>query len=117
MTMPSTTIYKQGDILLVPFPFTDQSALKQRPAVVLSSEAYNRLHPDVILAPVTSRIQSASSGIILEDWQSAGLLKPSVVKPVLSSFVITLVKRQLGSLSSRDLEEVRALFRQILDLA
>ena len=37
--MPPTTSYSFGDIVLVSFPFTDQSAAKQRPAVVISSEA------------------------------------------------------------------------------
>ena len=32
--MPSMTVYNFGDVILVPFPFTDQSQAKQRPAVV-----------------------------------------------------------------------------------
>ena len=31
--------FKFGDVVLIPFPFTDQTALKKRPAVVASSEA------------------------------------------------------------------------------
>jgi mRNA interferase MazF len=37
--MPNTTIYSFGDVILVPFPFTDQTATKKRPAVVVSSDA------------------------------------------------------------------------------
>ena len=43
------TGYEFGDILLVPFPFTDQSTTKKRPAVVVSSSAYNLERPDLIL--------------------------------------------------------------------
>jgi mRNA interferase MazF len=32
--MPNTTAYGFGDVVLVPFPFTDQTATKKRPAVV-----------------------------------------------------------------------------------
>ena len=40
-TMPATTSYSFGEIVLVPFPFTDQTGIKKRPAVIVSSAAYN----------------------------------------------------------------------------
>jgi len=43
--------YQFGDVVLVPFPFTDQSASKQRPGVVVSGLAYHRARRDVILMP------------------------------------------------------------------
>ena len=47
--MPSTTEFEFGDVLLVPFPFTDQRTTKRRPAVVVSSAVYNRDKPDLIV--------------------------------------------------------------------
>ncbi len=38
--MLPTTGYSLGDVILVPFPFTDQTGLKKRPAVVVSSAEY-----------------------------------------------------------------------------
>jgi mRNA interferase MazF len=114
--MTSITIYKAGDVLLVPFPYTDQSATKHRPAVVLSSETYNHHHPDIILAPITSQITNRPDEVTIADWRTAGLLKPGVVKPILSSFDTRLVRRQLGKLSAKDLKAVRMMFQQILDL-
>jgi mRNA interferase MazF len=67
--------------LLIPFPFTDQSTIKKRPAVVISSTQYNQNHIDVILIAITSQIQATEhpDNLVIQDWQSAGLLKPSVV--------------------------------------
>ena len=44
----------QGDILLVPVPFTDLSAHKQRPVVVVSNDAYNRQTTDIVVVAMTS---------------------------------------------------------------
>jgi mRNA interferase MazF len=46
--MPNTTAYSFGNVVLVPFPFTDQTASKKRPAVVVSADAYHQRRPDVI---------------------------------------------------------------------
>ena len=44
-TMPNTIAYSFGDVVLVPFPFTDQTASKKRPAVVVSADAYHQRRP------------------------------------------------------------------------
>jgi mRNA interferase MazF len=110
------TPIEPGDVLLVPFPFTDQTATKQRPAVVLSSLAYNQTHRDIILAPITGRFTGSPDEIKLNNWQEAGLAKPSVVKPLLTSFEATLIRRKLGRLSSGDLAAVRETFARIMEL-
>ena len=54
--MPSTTSFSQGDVVLVPFPFTDLSAIKQRPALVLPPDRSNEVRPDLVVAAITSQI-------------------------------------------------------------
>jgi len=83
---------------------------------VLSGDVYHQAYPDVILAAITSQIRHTPDEVSVVDWQGAGLLKPSVVKPILSSFDVRLVRRRLGTLSSSDLARVRALFARVLDL-
>ena len=75
--------FEFGDVLLVPFPFTSHATSKKRPAVVVSSRAYNTGKPDVIVMAVTSQLRAnATLGEVwLRDWKSAGLLKPSAIKP------------------------------------
>lgn len=67
-----------GEVVLVPFPFTDQTNTKKRPAVIVSSDAYNRKRQDVILMAVTSQVRSAEyfGDVTVTQWQQAGLLKP-----------------------------------------
>ena len=48
--------YKQGNIILIPFPFTDFSTTKNRPAIIISSNAYNSTHDDIIICAITSQI-------------------------------------------------------------
>jgi len=80
--MPPMTDFEFGDIVLVRFPFTDQSGSKQRPAVVLSSQAYHQARADVILMAVTSQVRQRPGfgESMIRDWQAAGLLKASVIK-------------------------------------
>ena len=56
--MPPTTGYSFGDIVLVPFPFTDQSATKRRPAAAVSNERYNRERLGLVIMAVTSHSTS-----------------------------------------------------------
>jgi mRNA interferase MazF len=105
-----------GDIVLVPFPFTNQASSKQRPAVVVSNAAYNNSKPDVVLMAVTSQFRPSPTlgEVWLNDWQAAGLLKPSAIKPVFATIEENLVVRQLGKLSTADQTSLKnAIFRVI----
>jgi len=88
--MPLTTSYSFGDIVLVPFPFTDQTGIKKRPAVIISSAAYNTARRDVVIMAVTSQSRPTGIGEVqVKDWKGAGLIKPSVIKPVIKSITWT----------------------------
>ena len=82
--MPSTTSFSQGDVVLVPFPFTDLSAVKQRPALVLSPDRLNKARVDIVVAAITSQIPEVigEDDILLSaaDQQAAGLPKASIIK-------------------------------------
>ncbi len=114
--MPTMTSYEFGDIVLAPFPFTDQTSSKKRPAVVVSSAAYHLERPDLIIMAVTSQVRpSATVGeVLITDWQAAGLLKPSAIKPVLTSIEKSLILRKLGRLEEADRQELREALQKIL---
>ena len=108
--------YQFGDIVLVPFPFTDQSAAKQRPGVIVSSPAYNRVRRDLILMAVTSQLRGSGAygEVLVQDWQAAKLLKPSAIKPVLATLEQALVIKTLGRLSQRDCQALRETIGKII---
>jgi mRNA interferase MazF len=113
------TPFEPGDVVLVPFPFTDFSALKQRPCLVLSSARFNRSRPDVILAAITSRLEArpADDEYVLDgrEQQTGGLPKPSKVK---AGKIVTidqrLVRQCLGKLPAGSMRRIRALVHRII---
>jgi mRNA interferase MazF len=110
--MPSTTSYKRGDVVLIPFPFTDLTSSKRRPALIISSEVFNSTHDDVIVIGITSQIPARLSEdeflIPATALSAAGLPKASLVK---LSKVVTLhqqlIVKRLGAIPESVLAEVR----------
>lgn len=109
--MPSTISYNRGDVALVPFPFTDLTSIKQRPALVISSNALNRNRPDVLVAAITSQIpaQLDEDEILIPLAEAAqwGLPKPSVIRLTkLFSIHQSLIRKSLGHAPHASLEKI-----------
>ncbi len=103
MTQP-TMPYEFGDVVLVRFPFTNQTAFKQRPAVVVSNRAYNTKKPDAVIMAITSQIRNhvGPGEILIGEWRAANLLKPSSIKPVFATLEQSLILKRLGVLAAPD---------------
>ena len=71
------SIYKQRDIVLVPFPFSDLSNQKVRPVLILSNNEYNKLSADVLVCGLTANLKPSPYSIIIEvtDVEESGTLK------------------------------------------
>jgi len=111
-------VFQRGDVVLLPFPYTDLSGRKVRPAAVLSSADYHTSEPDLILGALTTNISAATAPIdtILADWQTANLRFPSAFKPLLFTLDPALILHTVGRLSTLDLTEVSLRVRRALDL-
>ena len=103
------TQFEFGEVLLVAFPFTDQSATKHRPAVAVSSEPYNSQRLDVIVMAITSQLRASSNfaEIQIVQWQAAGLLRPSAIKPVIATLAQSIIIKRLGRLREQDQHALR----------
>jgi mRNA interferase MazF len=108
--------YQKGDVVLVPFPFTDLSAAKTRPAVVVSVRRFEQTTGAFTVAMITSTPQTTPYDCALADWKQANLLFPSWVRAKLVTLNPALVRYRPGRLSKRDLAEVEKRLRRALGL-
>ena len=111
-------IPKRGEILLVPFPYSDMSTSKVRPAIVISSANYQKSQPDIIVGAITSNVLAATTSCdyILLDWLQAGLKMMSAFKPAIFTLDPKRIIHFVGSISNRDMQEIEKRLKLTLDL-
>ena len=115
--MHRTTAYDRGDVVLVEFMFADESAQKLRPALVVSSDAYQRGRREIIIAAITSNVTRRLFGDHrIYAWRAAGLLFPSSVTGIVRTVRQAMIRRRLGTLKRPDMESFAQMLRQSLDL-
>ena len=114
--MATTSRFGFGDVVLVPFPFTDQSGTKKRPAVVVSSPGYNASRRDIVIMAITSQVRAplGFGEAMVTDWQGAGLVKTSVLKPVFTTIEQGLVLRVIGKLAAADSKTLREVVGDVM---
>jgi len=107
--MPTTTTYNRGAVVLLPFPFSDQSSAKIRPAVIVSPRYPS---DDLLVVAVTSVGDALRPGEFpIQFWREAGLLHPSFAKRAVASVSGALVRKPLGQLREADLVKLDAAVR------
>jgi len=73
-------MYKRGEIVLVPIPFSDLSSIKRRPVLVISKASHNDVSRDMIVAAITSNLQQGGITIETKDLLSGNLPKTSLIR-------------------------------------
>lgn len=116
--MSRSSGYRRGDVVLVPIDFTDRSGSKVRPAVVVSTEDYNRTSPDVLIASITSNQNALPhpGDHRIRKWKAANLLKPSLAQTKIATIETHIIRRKLGELDTEDLDAFEVGLREALGL-
>ena len=98
---------KRWEIILVPFPFTDLTSFKRRPALVVSPDSYNA-DKDVVIAYMTSQmvVSPKIGDYKLQEWKAAGLPKPSIIRMKFATIDQTIVIKTIGEIEAVDREEI-----------
>jgi len=101
---------EQGDILLVPIPFTDLSSQKRRPVIVISNNFYNKKTTDILVVAMTSNpIETDYSFTITSDDLTKGTLNhPGKVRvDKIYTLSQSIVVKTFGWVDEKTLERIR----------
>jgi mRNA interferase MazF len=114
MTQPMPT-YKRFDVVVVPFPFTDRTATKKRPALVLSSERFNLGIDHSVVAMITTASHSTwPLDIDIANLADAGLKVPSIIRMKLFTMDHKLIQKKIGHLSLQDQKSIESTLQSLL---
>jgi len=104
---------KKGDILLIPFPFTDLSGIKNRPALLLAQS-----ERDVIVAFITTQLKwEDDHHIVIQPSHESGIKKTSLLRlDKLTTINKELIIGKLGNLSSSELRSVDIKLLQLFKI-
>ncbi len=113
-----TVTFEAFDVVVVPFPFTDRTTTKRRPALVLSdANSFNKKVGQSVLAMITSASNSDwPLDVNIQDLDTAGLPSPSVVRMKLFTLDDKLVIRKAGALVRQDRSAVSTALHQLLNM-
>ena len=106
-------MYEQGEIIIVPFPFSDLSSIKQRPVLVLSRSKDNMDSDDIITCGLTSNLKNSKYSVLItnNDLEKGQIPKDSRIK-VDKLFTIdkNIVKKKVALLKKDVFNQVKKEF-------
>lgn len=105
--------FVKGDVVVIPFPYSDLTNAKRRPALVLAQSSYN----DLILCQITSREgkDAFAIGLSEDDFTEGKVFKTSNIRPnKLFTADSGIVLYKIGSLKAQRLNEVIDMIVDIL---
>jgi len=110
--------FEQFDVVVVPFPFTDRTTSKRRPALVISNaDNFNKNVGQSVLAMITSAKNSDwPLDTEITDLDSAGLPSASIVRMKLFTLDDQLIIRKAGALSTQDQKNISNSLKDLLPL-
>lgn len=107
--------YSINDIVLVRYPFSDLSASKVRPAVIISAP---HISQDLFIVPLTSQIANLMPGeYVLENWELSGLNVASAIKHSVYTIHQSLIIKKVGQLTPRDQNTLTASLKMWFNIS
>ena len=112
------TTYEQGDIVLIPYPFTDLTTVKKRPVLVLSNKNYNSNSDDIVTCGITSQLKDDKFSIVIsqKDLSAGSLPKTSRIKTDnIFTLEKSLVVKKIGKVNKDVIKQVKYHIAKLME--
>lgn len=112
-------MFEQGDIIILPIPFTDLTSNKKRPAIVISKNEYNNITDDIVVMAITSNITTKEHciNLISEDLEHGFLLADSQIRAdKIYTISQAIVIKKLGSVKDYIIDSIKNCITNIFDI-
>ncbi|MCD6115838.1 type II toxin-antitoxin system PemK/MazF family toxin [bacterium] len=108
---------KKWEIVLVPFPFTNLTTTKKRPALIISPDEYNE-YMDVIIVFITSKmdVKYRMGDYRIKEWEKSNLPKPSMIRMKFATIDKSIIVKKIGRLHEKDVREFAEILKNFLIL-
>lgn len=104
-------MFQQRELVLLPYPFTNQEGSKVRPAIIISNDSFNRRCEDCVMVPLTTIIKQEPFSLILDqgDLEAGKLLKQSRIRiDKLFTIKKSLIMMKIGKISGKTFEKIKS---------
>lgn len=109
--------FSPGDVVKVPFPYTDKATRQSRPALVVSAPDLQQRHNLIWVVMVTSAENRGwTSDVAISALSRAGLPAPSVIRTAKIATIDASDATQLGTISEARLKQVMDRIGQALQV-
>ncbi|MCR4369275.1 MAG: type II toxin-antitoxin system PemK/MazF family toxin [archaeon] len=109
---------EQRDLLLVPFPFSDQSGKKVRPVVVISNKEFNAHSEDLVVVGITTNTSKGkyTLGLATSDLEEGKLYAKCAIKTenMLKIDRQLFIVKKIGKISKAKHESIIAMINKII---
>lgn len=110
-------MYEQGEIVVVPFPFSDLSNIKQRPVLILSKDIANKTSDDVITCGITSNLKDAKYSVLIDnsDLKNGRIPAKSRIKiDKLFTLNKSIINKRIAKVNKITLSKVKEEFSKLI---
>jgi mRNA interferase MazF len=109
---------EQGDIVLIPVPFTDWSSQKRRPVIIISNDVHIGGGADIVVVAMTSRTAVApySFQITSADLVEGALNRPGTARvDKVYTLAKTIIVKKFGKVSPAVIDQIRRLLEDLTE--